>query len=160
MRIGIISDTHGHVELTEPAVDVFRNESIEKLIHCGDIGSAAVVEMLSEWETHYVFGNTDYDRQTLADAIEENNGVCHDVFGEVNWSDRKIAFLHGDDSFRLSDTIRNGKHDLVCSGHTHQKNLSRSDATTVLNPGAVYRAAEHTVAIADLQSMDIRHIVL
>lgn len=46
MRVGIISDTHGQVDFTRPAVRMLESLDVERLFHCGDIGSPEVVELL------------------------------------------------------------------------------------------------------------------
>ncbi len=158
MRIGVISDTHDKVEQTRPAIDVFAAEGVERIIHCGDIGSRFVVELFDRWETHFVFGNTDYEQRALRECMELVGHVCHGRYGEVTWADRRIAFLHGDDFRQWQQTIASGKFDLVCSGHTHQKSVETIGSTVVLNPGAIERVAVPSVAIVDLSAMTVRHI--
>ena len=74
MRLGIISDTHGHVELTCPAVRMLESLEVETVLHCGDIGSIEVVELFAAWPTHFVFGNCDYDTEKFAAAILAREG--------------------------------------------------------------------------------------
>ena len=69
VRLGIISDTHGHVELTRPAVRMFESLDVDAVLHCGDIGSLAVVELFAAWPTHFVFGNCDDELDEFAAAI-------------------------------------------------------------------------------------------
>ncbi|HEY2414087.1 MAG TPA: metallophosphoesterase family protein, partial [Pirellulaceae bacterium] len=64
-----------------------------------------------------------------------------------------IAFLHGDDERLLAETIRAGKHDLVCHGHTHVVRQEKIGKTLVLNPGALYRANRHTIAVVELPTL-------
>ena len=47
MRVGIISDTHGQVDFTRPAVRMFESLDVERVFHCGDIGSPEVVELFA-----------------------------------------------------------------------------------------------------------------
>ena len=63
MRIGIVSDTHGHVEFTLPAVRLLESLEVERVLHCGDIGSTGVVEAFAGWPTDFVFGNCDYRQE-------------------------------------------------------------------------------------------------
>ena len=71
MRLGVISDTHGQVELTRPAVRMFDSLDVSAVLHCGDIGSLAVVDLFAAWPTHFVFGNCDYDHEKFAAAIRD-----------------------------------------------------------------------------------------
>lgn len=160
MRIGVISDTHDKVQATQLAIAVFEQRSVERVIHCGDIGSRRLVELFDRWETHFVFGNTDHEQRTLRDCMEAAQHVCHGRFGEVEWEGRRIAFIHGDDFRRWDDAIRSQQYDLVCSGHTHLKSLEVIGTTRVLNPGAIERVAVPSVAIVELPSLQIEHVEL
>ena len=57
MIIGIVSDTHGHVEFARPAMRMLESCQVELVIHCGDIGSPEIVELFAPWPAHFVFGN-------------------------------------------------------------------------------------------------------
>jgi len=159
MLVGVISDTHGDVSATWAAVRMFQSVGVARLLHCGDIGSGEIVRLLADWPTAYVLGNTDRPAD-LAAAIETAGQTCHGQFGQVEWERRRIAFLHGDDSRRLDQTVRSGTWDLVCCGHTHVAATYRRGPTTVLNPGAVARTAEPTVALVSLPSLQITPLEL
>jgi putative phosphoesterase len=42
---------------------------VDAVLHCGDIGSIAVVELFAAWPTHFVFGNCDDNTAAFAAAI-------------------------------------------------------------------------------------------
>ncbi|MCL6503940.1 MAG: YfcE family phosphodiesterase [Pirellulales bacterium] len=151
MRIGIISDTHGHTEFTRAAARLLEGLEIELLLHCGDVGSADVVRVLAAWPCHYVLGNVD-DEQSLPAAIAAAGQHCHGRFGSLELAGCRIAWLHGDDLLLLEETIEGGQWDLVCHGHTHVARCERRGRTLILNPGALYRARKHTVAMVELPS--------
>ncbi|HEX5444919.1 MAG TPA: metallophosphoesterase family protein, partial [Pirellulales bacterium] len=65
MLVGVISDTHGHVEFTRSAVRMFESCAVELVIHCGDIGSNEIVGLFALWPAHFVFGNVDHDQRGL-----------------------------------------------------------------------------------------------
>jgi putative phosphoesterase len=153
MRIGVVSDTHGQLRLTQDAVRMLERLEVAVVLHCGDIGSAAVVELFACWPTHFVFGNVD-DPRTLRDAIGAAGQTCHEHFGQLELDGRRIAFLHGDDGRLLENTILAGQWDLVCHGHTHIAGQRRAGRTLVLNPGAVYRANPHSVAVVELPNLE------
>ena len=69
MRIGVVSDTHGHTANTRSAIRMLESLEVETVLHCGDIGTPEIVEMFAPWPTHFVFGNCDADRATLRAAI-------------------------------------------------------------------------------------------
>lgn len=154
MRLGIVSDSHGHLENARAAVRMLESLNVDRVVHCGDIGSAAVVELFAAWPVDYVFGNCDADRAELAAAIAAAGQTCHGEFGEAEIAGKRIAILHSDDRRRFQETIRSGKWDLVCYGHTHVASIERLGDTVVLNPGALYRANPHSLAIVDLPVLE------
>jgi uncharacterized protein len=154
MRIGVVSDSHGHVAYTLEAVRMLDSLEVEQVIHCGDIGSPEIVGLFQRWPTHFVFGNVDRPPGPLRAAIAEARQTCHEVFGELELADTRIAFLHGDDLYRLSQTIASGQWQLVCHGHTHVARKERQGKTLVLNPGALYRATPHSIAYVELPAVE------
>jgi putative phosphoesterase len=154
MLIGVVSDTHGQLVLGRAAVRMLENLKVERVLHCGDIGSAEIVYLFAAWPTHFVYGNVDYDRAKLRAAIKQAGQTCHDGFGVVEYEGRKIALLHGDDTRKLDETILCGQYDLVCHGHTHVAAKRNVGKTLVLNPGAVFRANPHSIAVVELPAVE------
>src|SRR5476651_2222234 len=134
MLLGVVSDTHGQLSYTREAVRMLEEFEPAAVIHCGDIGSVEVVRQFTQWPTHFVLGNVDENAAELEAAIHEAGLVYHGPFGSLKPGGRRIAFLHGDDSRRLKQEIASGAWDLVCSGHTHQRDQRREGPTLVLNP--------------------------
>lgn len=159
MRIGIVSDTHGHTVNAMAAVRMLESLEVERVIHCGDVGGDEIIGLFAGWPTHFVCGNVD-DRRRLCSAIAAAGQHFHDAMGTLELSDRRIAFLHGDDVPLLRQTIAGGKYDLICHGHTHVAKQFRQGPTLVLNPGALYRATPHSIAIVELASMEATIITL
>lgn len=153
MRIGVVSDTHGHAANTRAATTLLHSLEVERVLHCGDIGTDTIVELFREWPTDFVFGNCDYSREELADAIQAAGLTCHGVFGDLEISGRRIALLHSDDHRKFREVIRSDTYDLVCYGHTHVAKIEEIGKTMVLNPGALYRANPHSIAIVELDTM-------
>jgi putative phosphoesterase len=160
MLLGVVSDTHGHVANTRQAVRMLESFDPVAVIHCGDIGTAEIVPLFSAWPTHFVLGNVDEDVDEIDEAIRTAGQTNHGAFGQLELENRRIAFLHGHDLPRLRETIASGRWDLVCSGHTHKRDLRREKKTLVLNPGALYRANPHSLAIVDLTTLEVTDVVL
>lgn len=150
MKLGIVSDTHGHLELTRPAVRLLEQFNVEVVLHCGDIGTADIVRQFHAWPTHFVFGNCDFDHAELRQAIVAEGQTCHEEFGELQLAGARIGLLHSHDRKKFLSAIDSGDYDLVCYGHTHVAAIDRRDKTMLLNPGAVYRANPHSIAIVEL----------
>jgi hypothetical protein len=156
MRIGVISDTHGHIANTLAAVRMLESLEVERLLHCGDICSPQIPPLLKAWPTHFVFGNCDHGEELaeLRTAIRGAGLTCHERFGAFDWAGRKIALLHSDDVRLFRELITSGLYDLICYGHTHVAETHYEGKTLVLNPGALYRASPHSLAVIDLATME------
>ncbi|MDR0869448.1 MAG: YfcE family phosphodiesterase [Planctomycetaceae bacterium] len=155
MKIGIISDTHGRLTETQWAVDLFKEQGVSAVIHCGDIGSVSVVHAFRGIETHFVYGNTDGENVLLHYAAEEDGNHHHHWCGSVKYEGKKIFFLHGHQSERFEQEINSGNWDLICFGHTHQPAFELYGSTLILNPGALYRVAAPSVAVLTLPEMTV-----
>jgi putative phosphoesterase len=160
VRVGVISDTHGHVENTRRAVRMFESLGVDAVLHCGDIGSVAIVELFAAWPAHFVFGNCDEDLEEFAKQIAHAGQTCHGLFGDLEFDGVKVALLHSHDGRRFRQTIESGEYDLVCYGHTHVAATDRRGDTLVVNPGAIYRANPHSVAVVDLSGVEATIIEL
>ena len=113
-----------------------------------------MVELFAAWPTDFVFGNCDDHRKRLAAAIEAAGQTCHGEFGSLEIEGKRVALLHSDDRRRFQHALHSGEWDLVCYGHTHEAESHREDKTLVLNPGALYRAHPHTLAVVNLETME------
>jgi hypothetical protein len=159
-RIAVVSDTHGDVTSSRAAVRLLESLDVECVLHCGDIGTPAIVELFAPWPTHFVFGNTDYDPKPLRAAIQDDQQTCDEAFGDLRIGGCRIALLHGDDGRRLDMTIASGDWNLVCHGHTHRMLEERVGPTLVLNPGALHRAKPHSFALVELPKLSVTMITL
>ncbi len=158
MRLGVVSDTHGHLGNTRRAVERLQDEAVEHVIHCGDIGSPEVVMLFAAWSAHFVFGNCDADWNELTSAIRDANQTSHGEFGTLELAGCRIAVLHGHDHRRFRQAIDSQSFQLVCYGHTHRREHHFEGDTLVLNPGALFRADPHTIAVVDLPSLAVAEI--
>lgn len=155
MKIGIIADTHGQVELAIAAAREFIFRGIEAVVHCGDIGSdmvltemAALLQAL-DIPLYVVLGNTDshYDLKFFSNEI----GIkLLGRFGEIEMAGRKIAVIHSDDEGRFQETVDSSKYDYVFYGHTHVCHDQKAAKTRVVNPGAAGRGMHPSCAVLDL----------
>jgi putative phosphoesterase len=139
---------------------MFESLDVETVLHCGDIGSMAVVELFEKWPTHFVFGNCDERLEAFAAAIQAAGQTCHGLFGDIRLDGIRIALLHSHERKRFRDAIDGGEYRLVCYGHTHVAAIDAHGDTRVVNPGAIYRASPHSVAIVDLPSVTATIIAL
>jgi putative phosphoesterase len=148
--IGILSDTHDRPAAMAAGLQALRSHGAEFFIHCGDIGTQPCIDLLAGIPSAFVFGNTDYDRAALANYAASIDVPCYGNFASLELADRKIAVVHGDD-FRLKQKlIDEQRHDYLLQGHTHIRDDRRVGKMRLINPGALHRAAEKTVATLDM----------
>jgi uncharacterized protein len=158
MKIGVLSDTHGETTAVRQAIRILHNEHVGLAVHCGDIGTE-VVPLLKGLPTHFVYGNMD-DPAELRAAIVDPEHTLHEQFGTLELDGRRLAFLHGHDVKLLRHTIHSGAYDLVCHGHTHTSASGFEGRTLVVNPGAVGRTSQPSLAVIDLSSLEVTVIAL
>jgi len=161
VRIGIVSDTHGHAARLAVALEVFSAHHVERIVHCGDIGSAECVRALAGTglPAHLVLGNVDLRGAGLEPAAE-HAGV--DLAGQVArvpiGGGRQLVATHGHDAAVMGQLIAGRQYPYVCHGHTHTVRDERIDGVRVINPGATRNAIGSTVAVLDTETDELRHI--
>ena len=159
-RIAVVSDTHGHLLNTRAAIRQLRELNVQRLVHCGDIGSIEVVMACSEWPADFVFGNVDRNVDELADAIVSHGGTSHGLCGVIKDGKDQIAMMHGHEKKRLASLVNSQEYDWVLTGHTHVQELRTVGRTSLLNPGALYRARPKSFAILDTRLESVEFIEL
>ena len=143
MRIGVISDTHGHLD---PKVrEIFAG--VDHILHAGDMGFASIVMELEDIApVTAVLGNTDDARTEFKEMeVTELGGLkclVHHIVDPQTPSERlQQAFLHH-------------SPDVVVFGHTHQVFHEVVEGRLYLNPGYSGRRKgeeRRTVAILRLE---------
>lgn len=149
MLIGILSDSHDRYEMMAEAVRVLLERGAEFLIHCGDVGSANMLDHLAGVKSAFVFGNNDWDRAELERYAESIGIPYHGLALDLELDGKKIAVMHGDHTPRMESVLKAQTHDYLLHGHTHVKRDERVGKTRIINPGALHRAAVKTVALLD-----------
>ncbi len=153
MLIGIISDTHDHLDRLRVALRRFVDAGVDVVLHAGDIVSPFMVVPFQETGLHLigVFGNNDGDKLFLRERFK---GVGDLNFGpyEVELGGRKIVIMHEPRS--LEALIASGKYDLVVYGHTHEVDV-REGRPLVVNPGECggWLSGRATCALVDLKGL-------
>lgn len=144
---------------------VLRAAGAEALVHCGDVGGPDVVDVLAGWRGWLVAGNTDDDDLVPYAAA---HGLTATRAGplRVECAGRSLLVFHGHegglgallDSLAKHGTVpaNFGRCDYVLHGHTHAPRDLRLGPVRVINPGALCRAAVHTVATLDLRADAVR----
>lgn len=160
MKIGVLSDTHGRIETVLTALAEFRERGVEFLIHCGDIDTADCAKRFIGWDTHFVFGNCDWDRDAIRESIGRIGGRLHEPYGHLELDGVTIAWIHGDDAHAFRDLERADCFDFLFYGHTHQAEQHRTGRTLVVNPGALHRSRVKSCLVLDTETRELHAIVV
>lgn len=161
VRIGVVSDVHGHVGALEEVLGRFEGE-VDAVWCAGDIVheyrfSTDAVRLLREAEATAVLGNHDMVllspagvNARRADHVDEEElawlaglGFRHDAVHDG----RRIAMVHGSPWEPHGDYLRVHNPqwhradelgvDILVVGHTHEPMVERFGSTLVVNPGSL-----------------------
>ena len=149
MLIGILSDTHDKVDAAAAAIRLLQERGAEFFIHCGDVGSQRVLDQLAGLRAAFVWGNNDWDRPALQRYAQRLGVACHGDLADLILDDKRLAVIHGDDLRLRQRLLAAQQYDYLLLGHTHVRADERVGRTRVINPGALHRAREKTVALLD-----------
>lgn len=149
MLLAILSDTHSRTTTIVRALNIIADRGADLILHCGDIEDAESVRLFPAC-THFVFGNCDFDRAGIREAVQDIGATVHEPFGHLELEGTKLAFVHGDDKHLLRDLEHADAFDFLFHGHTHVAAEHCAGRTRVINPGALHRARPKTFVFLDL----------
>lgn len=161
MKIGIISDTHENMPKIRAAVELFNHESVEVVLHAGDIISPITADEFSALKSPLigVFGNNDGDKLFLTERFK-TIGTIHSKRYEGEIGGKKFLLIHEPDM--LDALIRSNVYDLIVYGHTHRSEISRRGKTLIINPGegGGWVTGKCTAVLLDTETMEARLVEL
>lgn len=130
MRIGVLADSHDHLDNLRKAMAAFKNAGVKKVIHAGDFVAPFTLPVLGEAGCPVVgvFGNNDGERVGLSRGFARL-GELHERPHELELNGRRILVLH--EPVALPELA--AAFDLVIYGHTHKVDVRQN----LLNPGEV-----------------------
>ena len=158
MLVGILSDTHNNLPAMAAAMAALGQKGVQYYIHCGDVGSTRILDYLAGERAAFVWGNCDYDRVGLRNYAGTLGVTCLEAFGELELGGKRFAVLHGDDHRLKARVLAEQKHDYLLQGHTHMQADEKTGRTRLINPGALHRAREKTVAVLDTESDKLEYL--
>lgn len=165
MRIGILSDTHDHIEMVDAAVSQLNKERVDLVLHAGDYVSPFVIPRLARLRSPMigVLGNNDGDHYLLAENFAKHDHLnLRGSFATVTAGGLTIGLLHGDDRELLHALIGRKAFDVVVHGHTHQVKVTESGKTLIVNPGEAcgYITGRPTIAVLDTVEKNVELLSL
>ena len=152
MLIGIISDTHDHLDNFKKAIRFLGEKEVDFVIHCGDIVSPFTANLLNDLNCEYmgIFGNNDGD-WLMINKFTRNRFTKGPV--KIKMDGKDFVIFH--EPFIIDNISLD--IDFVVYGHTHYKKLERRDRQLVINPGTAsgYISGESTMSILDTKSSEV-----
>ena len=151
MRVGVLSDSHDHLDRIDAALRHFEQESVEVVIHAGDVVAPFAAKVLTQWNgpLYVVYGNNDGERRGLKGILPqiEDGPILIDCGG------RRISVGHyaPEEQPRPADGV-----DVIIFGHSHYVFNERRNGILHLNPGECcgWVTGRATVAILDTGSLE------
>ena len=133
-RIGVISDTHGH--LGAEALEALAG--VDHIIHAGDIGNPSIL--------------TELEAIAPVTAVLGNGDSALAVFGLRAVERVVVAGIRFLVVHIPADVVRRQDVDVIVVGHTHRPQVRRDDGVLYVNPGSPSRSRGdgHTIALIDI----------
>jgi uncharacterized protein len=149
MRIGILSDSHGHDAIVAEALRLFDALGVELVVHCGDVGGMGVLDQLAGRRCGLVWGNMDTPDSGVRRYLE-SVGLSVPATPPLRLAlDGKVALVFHGHERGFAAAVRAPDVDYILHGHTHRARDERIGRVRVINPGALQRANPRTVATLD-----------
>lgn len=143
------------------AIAIFQSRGIKTLIHAGDITSPRMLHYLKDFECYMVLGNGDLiDSEEIDVKANELGMKSVNLKAEFDLAGKKFMVFHGHDVPMYRDAVASGKYNYIIKGHTHHFENYVSNECRIINPGAVYRHDESSIAILDIETGKVEKIVL
>lgn len=135
MRIGILSDTHDHLDNIQAAVERFQEMNVDLVCHTGDFVSPFALTGLRKLTCKVVavFGDNDGNQLGLAAGFMILGRIVNPPHAFKVDGDHRLLLLHRPDA--IESFIHSQDYDLIVHGHTHRAEIRKEGKTTILNPG-------------------------
>lgn len=152
MFLGILSDTHEHLENIGKAKKIFESRGASPVIHLGDYCAGPSVRAMEGMKVIGILGNNDGDPLRIQKCFREIGGEFRSFFCVLEFDGLKIACYHGTENEITEALVASGRYDIVLSGHTHHSSLRTVGKTLALNPGSAHGFEEEAPMIAVLDT--------
>lgn len=159
MIIGVISDTHDHLDNIKKALDIFNSRGVKHIIHAGDFCSPFTWRIFKNFDGGFtgIFGNNDGERILLKKLYQDK---IYTQPYKLNLHNKNIVIMHEPDVAK--ELAKSGSFNLVIYGHTHEPVIEKIEGTLIINPGEAsgWLYGKPTVAIVNLSDMSAEIIPL
>jgi len=157
MLVGIISDSHDHLDRLRLGIKRLEKEGAEVLLHPGDIIAPFAAKVLLEWQKplHVVYGNNDGERRGLKSVLPQI--VDGPILVELDGCRISMDHYPPSDERIPIETVG-----VVLFGHTHEVLVEERNGVLHLNPGECcgWVNGKPTIATLDTQTRHVEIIPL
>jgi putative phosphoesterase len=134
VKIGIVSDSHDHVNQLTRVMDVFRSARVDAIVHAGDFVAPFCCKILVKQgvPVYGVLGNNDGEVRGLQALL--GNDVKKGA-RRIQLAGKKITIIHDIAKLALPQERAEHQTDIIIYGHTHVVDLSTKSDMRMVNPG-------------------------
>ncbi|NPD89379.1 MAG: metallophosphoesterase [Asgard group archaeon] len=153
MKIGIMSDSHDNLNNIKKAIQIFKKQGVEVILHAGDLISPFCIPLFEEFSGRFFLcaGNNLGDTKFLESLIE-GIGKYYSEIGEIDLDNITFALYHGTHEPIISALFNSENYDYIITGHTHHKEVKEKGKTILINPGETFGDLYGTATIAILDT--------
>tara|TARA_Y100001935_G_scaffold52611_1_gene43836 strand:+ start:1152 stop:1643 length:492 start_codon:yes stop_codon:yes gene_type:complete len=161
MLIGVVSDTHNNLKNIKTIISIFNSESVELVIHTGDITNSSAIAEFSNLNCEFlgVYGNNDRNEKGLKETVKEFSFHFQDPPLFIKKAGKKIGIFHEPEI--ISSTLEwNKAIDLILHGHTHRYRKELINDTLYFNPGesAGFLKGKNAIGVVNLENLETKRI--
>ncbi len=154
--IGILSDSHDHIEHLQKAVALFAEKKVELVIHGGDACSPFVWPFFRDLKVsvYAVLGNNAGDA-VRGPIVAKKHGVdlrLDPFFQSFAHGGRKFAVFHGDPFEVVEALAKSQTYDVVVYGHDHVPAIRSEGKTLLINPGSLVSKVSSKLSVFSAKS--------
>ena len=162
MKIGIMSDSHDHLDNIKKAVQIFNMENVDIVVHCGDFVAPFAIKPLRDltMKVFACYGNNDGEKVMLQKIFQEFGIEIHQRNQAVKYNGKNILLMHEPDFPDIY--AESGEFDLICYGHTHHPDIHKLNDIYIVNPGETcgWLTGNPTIVLADLARQEVEVVSL
>ncbi|MGQ9707606.1 MAG: metallophosphoesterase [bacterium] len=156
MRIGILSDTHDHLDKVREAIALFNRLEVSQVLHCGDIVARFVLKEFRRLQAplQFVYGNCDGDQEALAEEVKRLGYKIDPPPLSLQIAGKRVVITH-----KPVEPIPDC--DFYIHGHTHRVRY-QPGMPVVINPGETcgWLTGRGTAAVLDIENNEVEFFEL
>lgn len=159
MKIGIVSDSHDHMDRIRQAVGVLRERGITHVIHGGDFVAPFALNPFLEaaFNLFAVYGNNDGEVRGLRQKF---GGIQAGPY-RFELDGKRFVVNH----YPMSEeqlAVEKSRSDFFIYGHTHEAEYRRVGRLVVVNPGELcgWVNGKATLAVLETESGECEFVEL